>query len=58
MPDKKAPLNPAPGPKRHPEIPDSVHDAADKVARNLLNSPSKTSAQIVAERRETYGKDK
>ena len=58
MPDKKPPLKPAPGPERHPEIPDSVHDAAQKVARNLLNSPSKTSNQIVAERREKYGKDK
>ena len=24
---------PKPGPKRHPAIPDSVHDAAQKVAR-------------------------
>ena len=56
MTDKKPPLKPAPGPERHPEIPDSVHDAAQKVARNLLNSPSKSNTQIVAERREKYGK--
>ena len=55
--DKKAQrLMPKPGPERHPEIPDSVHDAASKVARNLLNSPSKSNTQIVAERQEKYGK--
>ena len=57
MPDKKPPLKPAPGPKRHPAIPDSVHDAAQKVARNLLNSPSKSNTQIVRERQEKYGKE-
>ena len=50
-------LIPKPGPERHPAIPDSVHDAAQKVARNLLSSPSKSNAQIVAERREKYGKE-
>ena len=55
--EKNKRLMPKPGPERHPEIPDRVHDAASKVARNLLNSPSKSNAQIVAERREKYGKE-
>ena len=55
--DKKTqPLKPAPGPEKHPEIPDSVHAAASQVARNLLNSPTKTSTQIVAERQAKYGR--
>ena len=58
MPDKKPkPLMPKPGPEKHPEIPDSVHTAAQKVARNLLNSPAKSNAQIVRERQGKYGKD-
>ena len=33
MTDKKTqPLKPAPGPEKHPEIPDSVHIAASQVA--------------------------
>lgn len=56
MTKKPQPLKPAPGPEKHPEIPDSVHAAASQVARNLLNSPSKTSTQIVAERQAKYGR--
>ena len=56
MTDKKSPLKPAPGPEKHPEIPDAVHAAASQVARNLLNSPTKTSTQIVAERQAKYGR--
>ena len=59
MTDKKTqPLKPAPGPEKHPEIPESVHKAASQVARNLLNSPTKTSTQIVAERQAKYGERK
>ncbi len=58
MPDPKPKrLMPRPGPEKHPEIPDAVHTAAQKVARNLLNSPSKSQDQIVAERQGKYGKD-
>ena len=51
MPNKKPErLMPKPGPEKHTEIPDSVHTAAQKVARNLLNSPAKSQDQIVKER--------
>ena len=57
MTDKKTqPLKPAPGPEKHPEIPDSVHTAASQVARNLLNSPTKTQEGIVRERQAKYGR--
>ena len=56
MPDKKSKrLMPKPGPEKHPEIPDSVHTAAQKVARNLLNSPAKSNRQIVEDRQEGQG---
>ena len=59
MTDKKTqPLKPAPGPEKHPEIPDAVHEAASQVARNLLNSPTKTQEGIVRERQAKYGERK
>ena len=55
--DKKTKrLMPKPGPEKYPEIPDSVHTAAQKVARSRSNSSAKSNAQIVAERQEKHGK--
>ena len=52
MPEKRSTVKVPAGPKRHPEIPDSVHTAAQKVARNLLNSPPQTQANMVVVERE------
>ena len=58
MPDKKPErLMPKPGPERHPNISDDIHEKASKLVRNLLASPSKSNAQIVAERQEGYRKE-